>query len=203
MSKNEQNRKNKDEELEVELDGVETVLDADEEIPVEAESAEESSGIEPDQASGEDSSDAEGEVNDLERRYLSLFAEYENYRKRTVKEKEDLYASAVASVTKDWLAVLDNIDRAIEAASKADENTVEKVMQGVELVGKQAADVLKKLGVEEITAERGTEFDPNLHEAVMHIEDEELGENTISTVFQKGYIYKDRVVRHAVVQVAN
>lgn len=142
-------------------------------------------------------------VAELEKRYLNLFAEYENYRKRSAKEKEDLYASAVAAVTKDWLQVLDNIDRAIDASKNADQTSVEKVMQGVEMIGKQAADVLTKLGVEVIECEPGTKFDPNLHEAVMHIDDENFGEQEVVTVFQKGYVYKERVVRHAVVQVAN
>ena len=140
---------------------------------------------------------------ELEKRYMALFAEYENFRKRSAKEKEDLYASAVANVTKDWLGVLDNIDRALDAGKNADENSVEKVIQGIELIGKQATDVLSKLGVTEIECERGTKFDPNLHEAVMHVDDDELGEQEVAAVFQKGYIYKDRVVRHAVVQVAN
>ncbi|SEV86520.1 molecular chaperone GrpE [Ruminococcaceae bacterium KH2T8] len=147
--------------------------------------------------------DADDKTAELEKRYMALFAEYENFRKRTTKEKEDLYASAVANVTKDWLGVLDNIDRALDAGKNADENSVEKVIQGIELIGKQAADVLSKLGVEEIECERGTKFDPNLHEAVMHVDDDDLGEQEIAAVFQKGYIYKDRVVRHAVVQVAN
>ncbi|MCQ2531117.1 MAG: nucleotide exchange factor GrpE [Saccharofermentans sp.] len=155
------------------------------------------------EAEVEETSEETSAEEELERRYMSLYAEYENFRKRTAKEKEDLYASAVASVTGDWLAVLDNIDRAIESSRNADENTVEKVIQGVELVGKQAASILEKLGVKEIEAARGVAFDPNLHEAVMHVEDDELGANEIATVFQKGYIYKDRVVRHAVVQVAN
>ena len=146
---------------------------------------------------------ADDKSAELEKRYMALFAEYENFRKRSAKEKEDLYASAVANVTKDWLGVLDNIDRALDAGKNADENSVEKVIQGIELIGKQATDVLSKLGVEEITCERGTKFDPNLHEAVMHVDDEELGEQEVAAVFQKGYIYKDRVVRHAVVQVAN
>lgn len=146
---------------------------------------------------------ADDKTAELEKRYMALFAEYENFRKRSAKEKEDLYASAVANVTKDWLGVLDNIDRALDAGKNADENSVEKVIQGIELIGKQATDVLSKLGVTEIECERGTKFDPNLHEAVMHVDDDELGEQEVAAVFQKGYIYKDRVVRHAVVQVAN
>ena len=129
---------------------------------------------------------AEDKTAELEKRYMALFAEYENFRKRSAKEKEDLYASAVATVTKDFLSVLDNIERALEAGKNADENSV-----------------LSKLGVKEIECERGTKFDPNLHEAVMHVDDGELGEQEVAAVFQKGYIYKDRVVRHAVVQVAN
>ena len=143
-------------------------------------------------------------VSDLEARYMSLYAEYDNYRKRTQKEKENLYADAVASVTKEFLTLIDNLDRATEGAKKsADENSLDKVIQGMELVGRQAQDTLKKIGVEEIPAERGTKFDPNLHDAMMHVDDEELGEQEIAMVFAKGYKYKDRVIRHAQVQVAN
>ena len=112
-------------------------------------------------------------------------------------------------MTKQWLAVLDNIDRALDAAKAAAADEAEetekedKMLQGLELIKKQAQDVLNKINVTEIECERGTAFDPNLHEAVMHTEDDTLGENQIAQVFQKGYILKDRVVRHAVVQVAN
>ncbi len=153
--------------------------------------------------------DDSARIKELEDRYVRLFAEYDNFRKRTAKEKEDLYANAVVEVTKQWLSVLDNIDRAIDAAKaaaaedgKVDE-TEDKMLQGLELIKKQAADVLAKINVTEIECERGTAFDPNLHEAVMHTEDDSLGENEVAQVFQKGYILKDRVVRHAVVQVAN
>ena len=142
-------------------------------------------------------------VSDLEARYMSLYAEYDNYRKRTQKEKENLYADAIASVTKEFLTLIDNLDRATEGAKKSDENSLEKVIQGMELVGRQAQDTLSKIGVEEIPAERGTKFDPNLHDAMMHVDDEELGEQEIAMVFAKGYKYKDRVIRHAQVQVAN
>ena len=155
------------------------------------------------EAAEETAEASDDKTAELEKRYMALFAEYENFRKRSAKEKEDLYASAVANVTKDWLGVLDNIDRALDAGKNADVSSVEKVIQGIELIGKQATDVLSKLGVTEIECERGTKFDPNLHEAVMHVDDEELGEQEVAAVFQKGYIYKDRVVRHAVVQVAN
>ena len=154
-------------------------------------------------------SDDSKKIRELEDRYVRLFAEYDNFRKRTSKEKDDLYASAVVEVTKQWLSVLDNIDRALDAAKalaadEAEETEKEdKMLQGLELIKKQAQDVLAKINVTEIECERGTAFDPNLHEAVMHTEDDSLGENQIAQVFQKGYILKDRVVRHAVVQVAN
>lgn len=154
-------------------------------------------------------SDESKKIRELEDRYVRLFAEYDNFRKRTSKEKDDLYASAVVEVTKQWLSVLDNIDRALDAAKalaadEAEETEKEdKMLQGLELIKKQAQDVLAKINVTEIECERGTAFDPNLHEAVMHTEDDSLGENQIAQVFQKGYILKDRVVRHAVVQVAN
>ena len=154
-------------------------------------------------------SDDSKKIRELEDRYVRLFAEYDNFRKRTSKEKDDLYASAVVEVTKQWLSVLDNIDRALDAAKalaadEAEETEKEdKMLQGLELIKTQAQDVLAKINVTEIECERGTAFDPNLHEAVMHTEDDSLGENQIAQVFQKGYILKDRVVRHAVVQVAN
>ena len=148
----------------------------------------------------DDSSEANSE---LEARYMSLYAEYDNYRRRTQKEKDNLYADAIATVTKEFLTLIDNLDRAVDGAKKADETSLDKVIQGMELVGRQAQDTLKKIGVEEIPAERGTKFDPNLHDAMMHVDDEELGEQEIAMVFAKGYKYKDRVIRHAQVQVAN
>ena len=166
-------------------------------------------GEENKEAGPEEEADGSSRVKELEDRYVRLFAEYDNYRKRTSKEKDDLYTSAVVEVTKQWLSVLDNIDRAIDAAKAVaaedgkETESEDKMLQGLELIKKQAADVLAKINVTEIECERGTVFDPNLHEAVMHTEDDTLGENQVAQVFQKGYILKDRVVRHAVVQVAN
>ncbi|MBR5387095.1 MAG: nucleotide exchange factor GrpE [Clostridiales bacterium] len=164
--------------------------------------------VDAEEKADDKASDDAAKIRELEDRYVRLFAEYDNFRKRTTKEKEDLYASAVVEVTKQWLSVLDNIDRAIDAAKAQqgdgiDEEAEDKMLQGLELIKKQAQDVLAKIDVTEIECERGTKFDPNLHEAVMHTEDDSLGENEIAQVFQKGFILKDRVVRHAVVQVAN
>ena len=174
-----------------------------EEAKAEDAEAKEAEADEDDDEDDELPADNAEAVSDLEARYMSLYAEYDNYRKRTQKEKDNLYADAIASVTKDFLTLIDNLDRATEGAKKSDENSLDKVIQGMELVGRQAQDTLKKIGVEEIPAERGTKFDPNLHEAMMHVDDEELGEQEIAMVFAKGYKYKDRVIRHAQVQVAN
>ena len=133
---------------------------------------------------------ADDQVAEMEKKYLSLYAEYENFRKRTAREKEKLYQDAVADVTSQWLTLLDNIGRAVDSTKNADDTTVDSVVAGIELLQKQADDVLAKIGVTVIEAERGTKFDPNLHEAVMHIEDPDLGEQEIAQVFQKGYIYK-------------
>ena len=192
----------------------EIVFGADEEpVKDEANAAEAEDAAASDKASAE-GADAEDEENEdtaegsdasseLEARYMSLYAEYDNYRRRTQKEKDNLYADAIADVTKEFLTLIDNLDRATEGAKKSDENSLDKVIQGMELVGRQAQDTLKKIGVEEIPAERGTKFDPNLHDAMMHVDDDTLGEQEIAMVFAKGYKYKDRVIRHAQVQVAN
>ncbi|MBO4460029.1 MAG: nucleotide exchange factor GrpE [Clostridiales bacterium] len=150
-----------------------------------------------------DTSDVSSDRDELEARYMSLYAEYENYRKRSMKEKESLYADAVADVTGSFLGVMDNIDRALTTAKSADANSAEDVLKGIEMISKQTADVLAKIGVEEIECKTGDAFDPALHEAVMHIDDDSLGEGVVSAVFAKGYKYKDKVIRHAVVQVAN
>lgn len=143
------------------------------------------------------------ELEETKTRYMYLYAEYDNYRKRTQKEKDNLYSDAVAKVAGEFLGVIDNIDRALASAKSTDGDSSDKVLQGVEMVSKQAVEILGKIGIEEIAVERGTKFDPNFHEAVMHIEDADLGEQEVAQVFQKGYQYKDRVIRHAVVQVAN
>ena len=196
----------KDEDKHIDSDEAEEIV-----FEAEEDAAEDKAQVtedEDDESEADDGSDASEEIRKLEDRYVRLFAEYDNFRKRTAKEKEDLYSSAVVEVTKQWLAVLDNIDRAIDAAKAqqgdgVDEEVEDKMLQGLELIKKQAADVLTKINVTEIPCERGTAFDPNLHEAVMHTADDTLGENEVAQVFQKGYILKDRVVRHAVVQVAN
>ncbi len=188
---------------ESESSSVEDAAASDKASAEEPEKEETVSEDEEDEDEEEESSAGSEATNELEARYMSLYAEYDNYRRRTQKEKDNLYADAIASVTKEFLTLVDNLDRAVDGAKKSDENSLEKIIQGMELLGRQAQDTLTKIGVEEITAERGTKFDPNLHDAMMHIDDEELGEQEIAMVFAKGYKYKDRVIRHAQVQVAN
>lgn len=136
--------------------------------------------------------------------YLNMLqrtaAEFDNYKKRTLKEKEALYNEAVSDVIQAFLPVIDNLERAVKAANSDDEG--QSIKEGIELVSRQIKDVVKSLGIEEIKC-IGEKFSPELHNAVMHIDDDSLGENIIADEFQKGYIYKDRVIRHSVVKVAN
>ncbi|MGH4118867.1 nucleotide exchange factor GrpE [Clostridium sp.] len=127
---------------------------------------------------------------------LRTTAEYENFRRRTSKEKEGIYTDACADVLKEILTPLDNLERAL-----AVEGTSEDLRVGVEMTVRQFNEAFSKLGVEELASEG--EFDPNLHNAVMHIEDEQYGTNEIVEVFQKGYKRASKVLRHSMVKVAN
>jgi len=129
-------------------------------------------------------------------KYLRTMAEYENFRKRTAKEKEGIYTDACADVLKEVLPVLDNLERALSV-----EGCGEELRTGVEMTVRQFNDAFNKLGVEELSPEGM--FDPNLHNAVMHIEDEQYGANEIVEVFQKGYKRANKVLRHSMVKVAN
>ena len=201
-----------EEPIELNTEGEEEVI-LDGDVAVEAEvpeEAEEASAEDAD-ADGEEvleaTEDAEdanaAELAELKDRYMRLLAEYDNFRRRTQKEKEALYLDSVAEVVKEWLPLVDDIERAVASSENMDESSVEKVAEGIKLIGKQAGNVLSKLGVEEIEGKEGETFDPNLHEAVMHIEDDSLGEQEIAQVFQKGYTCKGKVIRHTVVKVAN
>ncbi len=130
--------------------------------------------------------------------HLRILAEYDNFRKRSANEKTMVYGNAVADTINAILPVADNIERAL-----AQENaTAEDMKKGVEMIGNQFKAGFEKLGITEI-GEVGEAFNPDLHNAVSHVENDELGENVIAAVFQKGYKLNDRVVRHAMVQVAN
>ena len=129
--------------------------------------------------------------------FLRLAAEYDNYRKRTAREKENLWTDAKADTVQAFLPVYDNLERALKQ-----ETADEAYKKGVEMTMNQLKEVFAKLGVTEIEAQ-GKLFDPNLHNAVMHIEDENLGENTVAQVFQAGFMLGEKVIRFAMVQVAN
>ncbi|MGM9552446.1 MAG: nucleotide exchange factor GrpE [Clostridia bacterium] len=136
------------------------------------------------------------ELEALNDKYLRLVAEYDNFRKRTAKEKEAIFPEAKVSVVSAFLPVLDNLERALNNAGD------DPIYEGVKMTLKQFNEVLKNIGVEVIEAV-GKQFDPNLHNAVMHIEDEAFGENEIVEEFQKGYKIGDRIVRYSMVKVAN
>lgn len=127
-------------------------------------------------------------------------AEFENFRNRTEKEKSQMYAIGAKDVIEKILPVVDNFERGIKSIPEEEKES--PVASGMEMIYKQLMTVLTDLGVTPIEAV-GQEFDPNLHNAVMHVEDEELGENVVAEEFQKGYKYKDAVLRHSMVKVAN
>ncbi|HOA54016.1 MAG: nucleotide exchange factor GrpE [Acetivibrionales bacterium] len=127
-------------------------------------------------------------------------AEFDNFKKRTIKEKEALYDDAVCDVIRELLPVIDNLERAWEAVLA--DSSAQSLKDGVDMVFKQFMEILKNIGVEEIKALDET-FDPMRHNAVMHVEDESLGHSVVVEEFQKGYIYKDKVIRYSMVKVAN
>jgi len=135
-------------------------------------------------------------LDELNDRFLRMAAEYDNYRKRTQKEREAAYTDAAADVIKEILPVIDTLERAAQFGDG------DKLSEGVNMTLKMFEEVLAKLGVEEIKA-KGEQFDPELHNAVMHGEDSELGENIVAEVFQKGYKKGDKVIRYAMVKVVN
>ena len=139
----------------------------------------------------------EKELADEKEKYLRLDAEYYTYRTRSLKEKQDAYDNALTKAVTEVLSVIDNFERALTAEC-ADAN----FKKGVEMIFRQYTAILEKLGVKEIEAE-GKPFDPNFHNAVSQITDENLGENTVAAVLQKGYIMGNKVIRHAMVTVAN
>ncbi len=140
---------------------------------------------------------ANKEIAELKDKYLRTAAEYDNFRKRTAREREALFGDATAATVSAFLTVYDNLERAMENPT-----TDEAYKKGVELTFAQLCDVLKKINVS-IISPLGEAFDPNFHNAVMHEENPELSENTVSEVFQKGFKLGERVIRPALVKVAN
>lgn len=139
-------------------------------------------------------------VADLTDKYQRLMAEFENARKRTAKEQSRMYDVGAKEVLAKLLPVVDNFERGLDALS--DEEKEDAFAQGIEKIYQQLMAVFEEIGVKAMDA-AGKEFDPEYHNAVMHVEDEELGENLVVEEFQKGYMYKDSVLRHSMVKVAN
>ncbi len=141
--------------------------------------------------------EAESKLAEADEKYIRLCAEYDNYRKRTSREKLDIFSDSTIKCVAEIIPVIDNFERAIEA-----ECTDESFKNGMQMIYNQLLDTLKKIGVTEMDA-LGAEFNPNIHNAIKQTEDENFGENTVCEVFQKGYMLNEKVIRHAVVAVAN
>ena len=141
--------------------------------------------------------DLTAQLDDLRKRNL---AEFENFRKRTEKEKSTMFDMGAKSVVEKLLPIIDNFERGF--AGLSEEQMSDPFVSGMDMVYKQMMTALSEAGVTPIEAV-GTEFNPDFHNAVMHVEDEELGENVVAEEFQKGYLYKESVVRHSMVKVAN
>lgn len=157
-----------------------------------------SNSVEPEE-SCEDK--AQKEIEQLKDKLLRHAAEFDNYKKRASKEREDLYAMSVCDTIEKILPVKDNLERAVAAAENAEGEA--SLADGVKMILKQLDEVFSAIGIEPIKSV-GEVFDPELHNAVMHEENDEFGENTVSEELMKGYIYKQqRVVRHSMVKVAN
>ena len=192
MSKQDNHKKETEQAQAVE----ELTPETETEAPVE-EAAEESAPAEEANPLLEELETLKNNLAVQEEKFLRLAAEYDNFRKRSQKEKESTWTDARAETVKAFLPVYDNLERALkqETADEAYKKGVEMTMTGLK-------EILGKLGLEEIPA-LGETFDPNVHNAVMHVEDESAGENTVVEVFQTGFKAGDKVVRFAMVKVAN
>lgn len=197
--KTKMSKKNENEEIKntPEAENPETA-NPEAENPAEEAAAEEKSPVNEElEKAKADLEAAQKEFAEYKDKYLRLMAEYDNFRKRSVKEKADIYPEATAKAVEAFLPMADNFERALST-----ETTDEKYKSGVKMIYSQLGEAFKSLGVEVIDRV-GETFDPNLENAVSRIEDENLGENVVAQVFQKGYKRGDRVIRHAMVVVAN
>ena len=204
----EQEVKNPDETMEeaveetMETTAEETVAGAEEETveAAEAEAAEETKEGKGLFKKKEKKDKRDEQIAELNDKVLRQMAEFENFRKRTEKEKAAMFEIGAKSIVEKLLPVIDNFERGLGALSEEEKNGA--FAQGIEKIYKQLLTELAEAGVTPIEAV-GKEFNPDFHNAVMHIEDETLGENIVAEEFQKGYMYKDSVVRHSMVKVAN
>ena len=175
----------------------ETVEEAEEAVAEEPETEKEKGSFFKKKEKKDKKDEKIEELTDRVRRQM---AEFDNFRKRTEKENTQMFETGAKSIVEKILPVVDNFERGLAAVTEEEKGT--PFVEGMEKIYKQMMTVLEEAGVKPIEAV-GQEFDPNLHNAVMHVEDEEFGENIIAEEFQKGYTYRDSVVRHSMVKVAN
>ena len=175
----------------------ETVEEAEEAVAEEPETEKEKGSFFKKKEKKDKKDEKIEELTDRVRRQM---AEFDNFRKRTEKEKTQMFETGAKSIVEKILPVVDNFERGLAAVTEEEKGT--PFVEGMEKIYKQMMTVLEEAGVKPIEAV-GQEFNPNLHNAVMHVEDEEFGENIIAEEFQKGYTYRDSVVRHSMVKVAN
>ena len=175
----------------------ETVEEAEEAVAEEPEAGKEKGSFFKKKEKKDKKDEKIEELTDRVRRQM---AEFDNFRKRTEKEKTQMFETGAKSIVEKILPVVDNFERGLAAVTEEEKGT--PFVEGMEKIYKQMMTVLEEAGVKPIEAV-GQEFDPNLHNAVMHVEDEKFGENIIAEEFQKGYTYRDSVVRHSMVKVAN
>ncbi len=175
----------------------ETVEEAEEAVAEEPETEKEKGSFFKKKEKKDKKDEKIEELTDRVRRQM---AEFDNFRKRTEKEKTQMFETGAKSIVEKILPVVDNFERGLAAVTEEEKGT--PFVEGMEKIYKQMMTVLEEAGVKPIEAV-GQEFDPNLHNAVMHVEDEKFGENIIAEEFQKGYPYRDSVVRHSMVKVAN
>ena len=175
----------------------ETVEEAEEAVAEEPETEKEKGSFFKKKEKKDKKDEKIEELTDRVRRQM---AEFDNFRKRTEKEKTQMFETGAKSIVEKILPVVDNFERGLAAVTEEEKGS--PFVEGMEKIYKQMITMLEEAGVKPIEAV-GQEFDPNLHNAVMHIEDEEFGENIIAEEFQKGYTYRDSVVRHSMVKVAN
>lgn len=166
----------------------------------EAKTADEAAEQQAEEAAETEVDPKDAQIEELQRRLLRLQADFENFRRRTAKEKEELSTFVTAGVVGKFLKILDNFERAEASAGKGD--NVEAVLAGMQKIRRQFEDTFKELQVSEIEAQ-DARFDPNLHEAVMRGQNPELEDETIDMVFEKGYKLGDKVIRHSKVRVIN
>ena len=164
------------------------------------ETAETASGAET--AEDEQNSAAQAEIEALNDRLKRTLAEFENFRKRSEREKAQMFDLGAKSVLEKFLPVIDNFERSVAQVPESEDSGIKAYAEGMDMIYRQLLKNLKEAGVEAIDA-KGKPFDPAYHNSVMHEDNEALGENVVSEELQKGYLYKDSVLRHSMVKVAN